>query len=276
MQTTVLGLGRMGQPIARSLMEDGHTVTLYLRRQDQPLPEPLAAARRAFSLAEAVAGAQVVVSVVTDDAAEEDLTFGPGGLLQQLGPGAIHLCMTSISPGTSLRLAQAHQEAGQGYVAAPILGSPRAAANRQVWFIAAGQDVHVVRCLGMLEALGRGVTRVGTRVELAHALKLGAQAFSLAVIEALAETLAFGEKAGYTPANYLRLLNLGQFKSPQADAWGALMVRHDHEPTDGLGQGGRPGRAGRHRPVHDPQEGGRAARPLGQPDPGAAPGPDAS
>ena len=64
MKITILGIGRMGRPIARNLLEDGHTVTLYLRRPDQPLPPELAGARTASRLAEAVEGAQVALSLV--------------------------------------------------------------------------------------------------------------------------------------------------------------------------------------------------------------------
>jgi 3-hydroxyisobutyrate dehydrogenase-like beta-hydroxyacid dehydrogenase len=217
--------------MAQCLLEVGHDVVLYQRRRGKP-PQALAGGRWVNSLAEATEEAQVALTIVTDDAAEEAITFGPEGLLKHMGPGAIHLCMSTIGPETSRRLAQAHREAGQGYVAAPVLGSPRAAAHRHLWFIAGGPDAQVSRCLGILEALGRGVTRVGAQAELAHTLKLGTQMFAMSVVEALAEMLALGEKAGYSPASYLRLLNLGQFKSPQVDAWGALMVRRDHEPSD--------------------------------------------
>jgi 3-hydroxyisobutyrate dehydrogenase-like beta-hydroxyacid dehydrogenase len=218
--------------MAQCLVEAGYPVTILLRGGARPLPPALAGQKVAYSVAEAAQDAQVALSVVTDDAAEEEIANGPRGLLKHLGPGAVHLCASTIGLDTSRRLAKAHQEAGQGYVAAPILGSPWAAAHRQLWFIAAGPDAQVTRCMPVLGAMGRGVTRVGNRAELAHALKLGTHLFALTTIAAMAEMLAFGEKAGYAPASYLRLLNLGQFKSPQADAWGALMVRHDHEPME--------------------------------------------
>ncbi|NTV76134.1 MAG: NAD-binding protein, partial [Holophaga sp.] len=75
-------------------------------------------------------------------------------------------------------------------------------------------------------------TRVGTRAEVAHALKLGANLLTVAMVETLGEVLAFGEKAGFAPADYLRLLNLGLLKSPPMDAFGGLMVRQDYEPSD--------------------------------------------
>ncbi len=232
MRITILGLGRMGAPMARNLIELGHEVTLWNRTPGRAEALVGPGVVIASTVPEAVAKAQVALTMVADDAAEEALAYGPGGLLEELGHGAIHLCMSTIGMDTSRRLAEAHGAAGQGYVAAPVLGKPSEAVSRRLWVLAAGPETQVNRCLVILEALGRGITRVGTRPEMAHALKLGANLLTVAMVETLGEVLAFGEKAGFAPADYLRLLNLGLLKSPPMDAFGGLMVRRDHEPSD--------------------------------------------
>jgi len=232
MLITILGLGRMGTPMARNLIEAGHQVTLYDRTRERALGLAGGGARVAETVADAVQGARVAITMVSDDAAEQALTHGPGGLLESLGDGAIHLCMSSISLDASRGLAAAHWDAGQGYVAAPVLGNPSVAAARRLWILAAGPDIQVNRCLPLFEALGQGVTRVGPRPELAHALKLGANALTVAMVEALAEVLAYGNKMGFPAGEYLRILNPGLMKSALLDALGGFMVRGDHEPTD--------------------------------------------
>lgn len=232
MRITILGLGRMGAPMARNLIELGHEVTLWNRTPGRADAMAAPGVRISPTVSDAVAKAQVALTMVADDAAEEALTYGPGGLLEELGHGAIHLCMSTIGVDTSRRFAEAHAKAGQGYVAAPVLGKPSDAASRRLWVLAAGPETQVNRCLVALEALGRGITRVGTRAEVAHALKLGANLLTVAMVETLGEVLAFGEKAGFAPADYLRLLNLGLLKSPPMDAFGGLMVRQDYEPSD--------------------------------------------
>ncbi|BDU74234.1 NAD(P)-dependent oxidoreductase [Mesoterricola silvestris] len=232
MRITILGLGRMGAPMARNLIELGHEVTLWNRTPERAEALAAAGVRISPTVSDAVSTAQVALTMVSGDAAEEAITWGPGGLLEELGHGAIHLCMSTIGVDLSLRLAEAHAAAGQGYVAAPVLGKPSDAVSRRLWILAAGPETQVNRCLVALEALGRGITRVGTRAELAHALKLGANLLTVAMVETLGEVLAFGEKAGFASADYLRLLNLGLLKSPPMDAFGGLMVRRDHEPSD--------------------------------------------
>lgn len=232
MRITVLGLGRMGTPMARNLAEIGHQVTLYNRTHARALELGSAVGRVATSVAAAVADTQVALTMVADDAAEEALTFDQEGLLAHLPAGAIHLCMSTIGVETSRRLAAAHAAKGQGYVAAPVFGRPGGAATRHLWIVAGGPEAQVTRCLGIFDALGRGLTRVGTVPELAHAVKLGGNLLTATMVEGLAEVLAFGEKMGMAPADFLRLMNTAIFKSPLVDSYGGLMVRQTFEPAD--------------------------------------------
>jgi 3-hydroxyisobutyrate dehydrogenase-like beta-hydroxyacid dehydrogenase len=232
MRISVLGLGRMGAPMARNLIEVGHDVTLYNRTQERATELAAKGARVAVTVAEAVHEAQVALTMVSDDGAEHDLTFDKGGLLATLPSGAVHLCMSTIGVETSRKLALAHAEAGQGYVAAPVFGRPGAVASRHVWLVVGGPDAQVMRCLTVFDALSRGITRVGPRAELAHALKLGGNTLAAVMVEGLAEVLAYGEKAGIAPAEYLRLLNTAIFKSPMVDTIGGLIVRRAHDPAD--------------------------------------------
>lgn len=232
MRIAVLGLGRMGAPMARNLAEVGHQVTLYNRTHARALALGSTVGRVAPTVADAVAEAQVVLTMVSDDTAEEALTFGPAGLLAHMAPGAIHLCMSTIAMDTSRRLNAAHLERGQSYVAAPVFGRPGAAVSRHLWIVAGGPEEQLTRCLGVFDALGRGLTRVGPVPELAHAAKLGGDLLVAVMLEGLSEVLAFGEKAGLPPVDFLRLLNTAIFKSPLMDACGGLMVRHAFLPAD--------------------------------------------
>ena len=100
MRITILGLGRMGSAMARNLLEVGHQVTVYNRSPRRLEAMAGTGALVAHSVADAVCNAQVALTMVTDDQAEEELTFGSGGLLAHLPAGAIHLCMSSIGAAT--------------------------------------------------------------------------------------------------------------------------------------------------------------------------------
>src|SRR3989441_10700749 len=116
MKTAFLGLGSMGLPLARHLLQAGHTVTVYnrtraradlLKQLDPVIAESPAAAAR---------GAEVLITMVADDAALEAALLGDQGALPALPRGAIHVSMSTISPALSRRLAERHHAAGQTYV----------------------------------------------------------------------------------------------------------------------------------------------------------------
>ncbi|WP_026853400.1 NAD(P)-dependent oxidoreductase [Geothrix fermentans] len=230
MRIAFLGLGRMGDPMARRLV-GAFELAVFNRDMARAKPFEALGARVAGSVREAVEGAEVAVTMLSDDAAEEAITFGPGGLLEALAPDAIHVSMSTIGIATSARLGEAHAEARQGYVAAPVFGRPPAAASGQLWILAAGPEDQVAKCQPLFQALGQGVFPLGGRASTAHAMKLAGNSLLVTAVEALSEAFAFGEKAGVAPETTLNILNTALLKSPLADAYGGAVVRGDFEPA---------------------------------------------
>src|SRR5438105_6154432 len=138
MKVGFIGLGSMGLPIARHVLQAGHTVVVYNRtRSRADALKPLQPAV-ADSPAAAARSAEVLVTMVADDAALEDVMLGASGALAALARGAIHVSMSTISPKLSRALAERHRAAGQEYVAAPVFGRPEAAEAKKLWVVAAG------------------------------------------------------------------------------------------------------------------------------------------
>lgn len=230
MRVAFLGLGRMGDPMARRLA-GAFELAVFNRDMARAKPFEALGARVAGSVREAVAGAEVTVTMLSDDAAEEALAFGPGGLLEVLAPEAIHVSMSTIGVAMSARLAETHAEAGQGFVAAPVFGRPPAAASGQLWILAAGPEDQVARCHPLFQCLSQGVFPLGERAATAHAMKLAGNSLLVTVVEALGEAFAYGEKAGVAPETTLKILNTALLKSPLAEAYGGAVARGDFEPA---------------------------------------------
>ena len=113
MKVGFIGLGSMGLPIARHVLQAGHTVVVYNRTRSRadalnPLRPTVA-----DSPAGAARGVDVLVTMVADDAALEEVMLGASGALSALAPGAIHVSMSTISPKFSRALAERHRAAGQ-------------------------------------------------------------------------------------------------------------------------------------------------------------------
>ncbi len=148
----------MGLPMARHLLQAGHELAVYNRTRARADQLKQFNAVVADSPAAAARDAEVLVTMVADDAALEDVMLGAQGALAALPRGAIHVSMSTISPALSRRLAERHKAAGQTYVAAPVFGRPEAAEAKKLWIVAAGPlaDLRELR-----QADRRGALRAG-------------------------------------------------------------------------------------------------------------------
>jgi 3-hydroxyisobutyrate dehydrogenase-like beta-hydroxyacid dehydrogenase len=230
MRVAFLGLGRMGDPMARRLA-GAFELRVFNRDHAKARPFESLGARVCTTVREAASEAEVAVTMLADDAAEEALAFGPGGLLEVLPRGAVHVSMSTLGIATSAKLAEAHAEVGQGFVAAPVFGRPPAAASGQLWILASGNEADVARCRPVLEALGQGIFPLGERPATAHALKLAGNMLLVTVVEALSEVFAYGEKAGIPAETTLTILNTALLKSPLAEAYGSAVVKELFDPA---------------------------------------------
>ena len=226
-----IGLGGMGLPMARHLLLAGHKLMVYNRtraRADQLKQlNPVVA----DSPAAAARGAEVLVTMVADDPALEDVMLGSQGALASLPRGAIHVSMSTISPGLSRRLAERHKAAGQTYVAAPVFGRPEAAEAKQLWIVAAGPADALQRCRPVLDALGQGVIVVGDDPARANVIKLAGNFLLAAAIEAMGEAFALTRKYGVAPADVLDIVNGRLFRSPIYENYGKLIAEERYEPA---------------------------------------------
>src|ERR1700681_2101748 len=97
--------------------------------------------------------------MVSDDRAIEEVTLGPGGLLDRLGDG-VHVSMSTIAPRTARRLADLHEERG-GYVASPVFGKPEVAAEARLWVVTSGDAAARARVRPLQEAMSQRVFDFG-------------------------------------------------------------------------------------------------------------------
>jgi len=231
MKISFIGLGNMGLPMARHLLQAGHKLTVYNRtpaRADQ-----LKQFKPVVGDSPAAAGrdAEVLVTMVADDAALEDVMLGPQGALAGLPRGAIHVSMSTISPALSRRLAERHTAAGQTYVAAPVFGRPDAAEAKKLWIVAAGPADALERCRPALEAMGQGVIVAGADPPRANVIKLAGNFLLAAAIEAMGEAFALARKYGVAPIELLDIVNGRLFRSPIYENYGNLIAEERYEPA---------------------------------------------
>ena len=230
MEVGLIGLGKMGTGIAKSLLRAGHRLTVFNRTRDRAEALRLDGAVVAESVAEASQG-EVVLTMLADDAALEDVVFGDAGILASLHRGRIHVSLSTISVALSDRLAEKHSNAAQEFVAAPVFGRPEAAEAAKLAVIAAGPAASVQRCKPLFEAMGPKLFVVGERPSMASVVKLSGNFLIATVLESLAEALAFARKSGVDAGALLDLLTTTMFTAPVYKTYGELIVQGKHEPA---------------------------------------------
>lgn len=230
MRVGFIGLGRMGVGMAANLLRTGHEVTVYNRTPAKTLALVEQGARAAATVADACRG-DAVITMLADDAAVESVVFGPRGVLASIGKEAIHLSMSTISVALSERLAAAHAEAGQRYVAAPVFGRPEAAATAKLFIVAAGAPDALDAGTPLFEALGQRTFVVGDQPPAANLVKLSGNFLIASVIEALGEAMALVGKAGIDRHQYLDLLTSTLFTAPLYKTYGGLIADQQFEPA---------------------------------------------
>ena len=232
MRVGFIGLGHMGQGMASSLLKAGHEVTVYNRTRAKAEALAGQGAKVADSISEACQG-EAVFTMLADDEAVESTAFGPGGIIDSLGQGAIHISSSTISVDLSDKLEAAHRDAGQRYVAAPVLGRPDRAAEGQLFVIAAGAPDALADGKPLLDAVGQGTTTFGEKASNANLVKLSANFLIANVFEALGEAIALIDRAGLHKQDYVDFLTSTLFGAPVYKTYGAL-VAADNEPPVGF------------------------------------------
>src|SRR5580692_811566 len=213
MKIGFIGLGQMGAAMAANLLKAGHEVGVYNRTASkaEALVRLGAQAQRSV---EAVCAAEVVITMLADDDALEGIVFGKGGILASLKKGAAHISSSTISVALSKRLAAAHTDAGQHYLAAPVFGRPDAAASGKLFVVVGGQAKLVDTYMPLLKDLGQKTFVMSGKPENANLVKLSGNFLIAAVIESLGEALALIGKGGVDQQQYIELLTSTLFDAP--------------------------------------------------------------
>jgi len=167
MKVGFIGLGHMGAGMAASLLKAGHDVTVYNRTRSKVEALVAQGAKAAASVSDACSG-DAVITMLANDNAVEGVVLGKGGIIDSLPKAGIHISSSTISVALSKRLAQAHAQAGQRYIAAPVFGRPDMAAAAKLFIIAAGDPATIEECQPLFHAMGQKTFPIGTEPSAAN------------------------------------------------------------------------------------------------------------
>jgi 3-hydroxyisobutyrate dehydrogenase-like beta-hydroxyacid dehydrogenase len=221
-----IGLGAMGLPMARNLMNAGFKLRIYNRTKSKADELIKLGAEVADSPAAVASVDGIVVTMLANDAALNEIVTGKDGIGESLGRGGIHLSMSTISPQLARKLAEFHTQRGTAYVASPVSGRPDAAATKQLTMWVSGTTAAKERIMPVIAAMGRGNSDLGEDPAAGHIAKLAANVLVMNTIEILAEVLTFAEQSGLDPKVFAEaVVNANSlFASPILKTYGSILV----------------------------------------------------
>jgi len=214
-----IGLGIMGCPMARRVLEAGFPLTVHSRSQG-PVDELVGeGASRAGSPAEAASRADVVITMLPDTPDVEHVVLGDDGVASAAARGFLVIDMSTIDPGAARRVAEALASNGVDALDAPVSGGERGAIDGTLSIMVGGEPAAFERALPLLEAMGKSVVHVGP-----------SGAGQVATIEAVAEALLLAERSGVDAAKVREALLGGFAGSKILDVHGQRMLDRAFEP----------------------------------------------
>jgi 3-hydroxyisobutyrate dehydrogenase-like beta-hydroxyacid dehydrogenase len=224
-----VGLGRMGQAMARRVLDAGHDLALYNRTPGKTADLAARGATVAGSIAEAARHGGVVVTMLANDQALLEVANGPGGLIASLPSGGIHVVMGTHGVGVVKALIKAHAEAGQTLVSAPVLGRPEAVVAGKLGIIAAGPTEATARVRPLLEAIGGRIFDAGLEPSAANAVKIANNLLLGCAIEAMGECFALTEKAGAPAGLFHDVITDGLFAAPAYTIYAKIIAEKAYD-----------------------------------------------
>jgi 3-hydroxyisobutyrate dehydrogenase-like beta-hydroxyacid dehydrogenase len=234
MKIAFIGLGSMGSGIARNLLRAGHQVTAFNRTRAKAEALQPDGAQVAASPAEAARGVEVVMTMLADDAAVEEVVFGEDGIAEAMAANAIHISHSTISTALARRLTKEHTRRGQHYLSAPVFGRPEAAEAKKLVVLVAGPEPVVERCRALFDTIGRQTFVLGEgnagEPWTANAAKLCGNFMIASVLETFGEAFAALRKAGVEPRVFLEIMNT-LFASPVYAGYGRAIAENKFEPA---------------------------------------------
>lgn len=193
MRVTVIGLGNMGRACAARALQSGHEVTVWNRSPGKAGELVGAGAKEAPSPADAVAAAEAVLVVLTDDAAVESVCGGDQGILAALPSGAVLADVSTVSPGLARSLAASGPD-GQ-VLDTPVLGAPGALEKGQGRFLVGGPEAALEAIRPLLDDLGSSTIHCGP-AGTGAAMKLVCNLLLVTGVAAMAEGIAVARGQG--------------------------------------------------------------------------------
>jgi 2-hydroxy-3-oxopropionate reductase len=224
-----IGLGIMGKPMAKNLMDAGYELSVHNRSREpvDELAEDGAAA--ATSPKDVAENSDVIVTMLPDSPQVEEVVLGEDGVLEGIREGALLVDMSTISPVVTEELAEAVKKRGASMLDAPVSGGDVGAIEGTLSIMVGGSEEDFERAKPLFDVMGKIVTHVGP-TGTGQVTKAANQVVVALTIEAVSEALVLGSKGGVSPEKILDVLSGGLAGNKVMEVKREKFLSHTFDP----------------------------------------------
>ena len=226
----VIGLGMLGNAVALHLLDSGFEVTVFNRNKDKTIQTKEKGAIVVNSPAEVAEKSDLIVIVVKDADAVNEVSFGENGIIRSKKEGLIVADMSTIDPSESKKISEKFEEFHINKLDIPVMGSPNVAITGDLVMMVSGNRESFEECKSIFEKIASKVFFLGDK-GIAHSIKLAMNLQITMLALALSEGITLMKKSGVDPKIFLEVLNSTYFKTGMSENKAFKMIDGKYEPT---------------------------------------------
>lgn len=224
MEIGFIGLGNLGTVMVQNLIEKGYKIHLY-NRTTEKMERFRNNAQLHTSVASIAKACDIIFSIVSDDKAVTEISSGTNGLIENLKPEAVHVCLSTIAPSTVVSLNESLKKRQIDYVTATVIGRPEAARNRNLVICYSGRTSKKESIFTILKDLGgTKIYEFGEDAKSAAVVKVCNNFMIIAALETMGETFNLLENAGVAPKAFYEMITDTIFSSPIYKNYGKIII----------------------------------------------------
>ena len=224
-----IGLGIMGKPMAKNLMQAGYELAVHNRSPEKAQELAREGATAAESPREVAGQSDIIITMLPDSPDVREILIGEGGVLEGIEEGALVVDMSTISPVVTEELAAAIAEKGASMLDAPVSGGDVGAIEGTLSIMVGGSEADFERAKPLFEVMGKTVTHVGP-TGAGQVTKACNQIVVALTIEAVSEALVLGSKGGVAPEKILDVLSGGLAYNKIMEVKREKLLSHAFDP----------------------------------------------
>lgn len=216
-QIGLVGLGVMGKPMAKNILKNGFSLTVFDIKSEPVLELVALGAKAAETPAALAASCDIIITMLPNSPHVESVVCGPNGILETIRPGSVYIDMSSVSPVVSKKLYGIMAEKGVEMLDAPVSGGEPKAIDGTMSIMVGGKQEVFDSVMDVFQAMGEAITLVGD-IGSGNTCKLANQIMVALHLSAVAEAMVFAEKAGVDPEKVYKAIRGGLAGSTVLDA----------------------------------------------------------